>query len=156
MPLATLDCGSTKVSNLLPIQGMPITTLKCGESSVADLSPTRGMKLVYLNCGRSKVADLSPLKGMPLQTLYCDGLQVVDLSPLRSMPLVSLRMPHCSAVKDLSPLKECGNLKQLNVLFIPATTTDIAALQKALPNCKIEWDDPAKPTRPQRAPSGTK
>jgi hypothetical protein len=32
----------------------------------------------------------------------------------------------------------------------------LAALQKALPNCKIHWDDPAKPKAPEPAASGTK
>ena len=36
-------------------------------------------------------------------------------------------------------------LKTLAVKKTKVTPAQVAALQKALPNCKIEWDDPAKP-----------
>lgn len=148
MPLTALDCGTSKVSSLLPLKGMPLATLKCSESLVADLSPISGMRLTYLSCSSSKVTDLSPLKGMPLKTLYCDGLSITDLSPLTRMPLVGLRIPRCMGVRDLSPLLECKDLKSLNALFVPVTASGVAALQKALPNCKIEWDDPTKAATP--------
>jgi Leucine-rich repeat (LRR) protein len=144
MPLTMLDCGTTRVSSLLPLKGMPLATLKCSESLVADLSPISGVKLTYLSCSSSKVTDLSPLKGMALKTLYCDGLSITDLSPLTRMPLVGLRIPRCMGVRDLSPLSECKDLKSLNALFVPLTASSVAALQKALPNCKVEWDDPSK------------
>jgi hypothetical protein len=36
------------------------------------------------------------------------------------------------------------------------TPAQVAALQKALPNCKIDWDDPAKPKTLEPAGAGTK
>jgi hypothetical protein len=33
------------------------------------------------------------------------------------------------------------------------TPAGVAALQKALPNCKIEWDDPAEAKTPAPAPA---
>ncbi|MBS0203197.1 MAG: protein kinase [Planctomycetes bacterium] len=148
MPLNALDCGTSRISSLLPLKGMPLATLKCGETMVSDLSPISGMNLTYLSCSGSKVTDLSPLKGMPLKTLYCDGLSISDLSPLTRMPLVGLRITRCIGVRDLSPLSECKDLKSLNALFVPVTASDVAALQKALPNCKIEWEAPLKASTP--------
>jgi hypothetical protein len=59
-------------------------------------------------------------------------------------------------VSDLSPLNDCKSLRILNVKGSKVTPAAVAALQKALPNCKIEWDDPAKPQTPEPAASGSK
>ena len=59
------------------------------------------------------------------------------------MPLTIL-ICHDTQVTDLSPLEDCKSLKTLQVTNTKVTPAQVAALQKALPNCKIEWDDPAK------------
>jgi Leucine-rich repeat (LRR) protein len=46
-------------------------------------------------------------------------------------------------VADLSPLQDCKSLKSLSVNKTKVTPAGVASLQKALPNCKIDWDDPA-------------
>ena len=49
------------------------------------------------------------------------------------------RCPTCRRCEDLQePRKLC------DVTSTKVTPASVAALQKALPNCKIEWDDPAK------------
>ena len=72
------------------------------------------------------------------------------------MPLRSVRCTGCKMITDLSLLEDCTNLKTLAATGTKVTPAAVAALQKALPNCKIEWDDPAKPKTPQPAASGTK
>lgn len=47
-----------------------------------------------------------------------------------------------SNVADLSPLATCPKLRTLNVRQTKVTPASVAALQKALPDCKIDWDDP--------------
>ena len=47
-------------------------------------------------------------------------------------------------VADLSPLTSMHTLRTLNVRGTKVTPASVAALQKALPDCKIDWDDPAK------------
>ena len=59
------------------------------------------------------------------------------------MPLTYLGCSFTS-VSDLSPLQDCKSLKDLEIKSTKVTPAAVAALQKALPNCKIEWDDPAK------------
>jgi hypothetical protein len=44
----------------------------------------------------------------------------------------------------------------LDVRSTKVTAAGVAALQKALPNCKIEWDNPAKPKSPEPAAAGMK
>jgi hypothetical protein len=82
------------------------------------------------------------LKGMPLQRLEMHYTQVSDLSPLRGMALTTLYCLY-TPVSDLSPLADCKKLRELKVQMTKVTAATVAALQKALPNCKIEWYDPA-------------
>jgi serine/threonine protein kinase/Leucine-rich repeat (LRR) protein len=161
MKLNYLSCAGSKVSDLSPLEGMPLKELACQASRVVDLWPLRGMKLSYLNCSAtrvsdleplakmplivlgcqdSRVADLSPLRGMKLLFLDCSATQVSDLTPLAEMPLETLlcRIPR---VADLSPLERCRSLKSLDISKTKVTTEQVAALQKALPNCKIKRDD---------------
>jgi len=174
--LKALDCFKTGIADLSPLQGANLSSLSCGDTQVSDLSPLKGMKLTILNCRNTKVSDLSPLQGMMLTSLDCDitpvsslspliamnltnlscGLtKVVDLQPLKGMKLTRLNCGFTS-VADLTPLLQCESLANLHVPRTKVTPAAVAALQKALPNCKIEWDDPAKATTPQPAAAGTK
>ncbi len=155
MPLTELNCLRTKVSDLSPLQGMPLDKLDCLGTQIIDLSPLQRMPLTYFNCNNTKVSDLTPLRGMSLKELHCWSTNVSDLSPLKGMPLTILYCNN-SPVSNLSPLGECNALVTLKVNFTKVTAAGVAALQKALPNCKIDWDDPAKPKTPEPAASGTK
>ena len=67
MPLTTLACTATQVSDLTPLKGMPLTSLSCGDTKVSNLSPLKGMRLGMLDCHQTQVSDLTPLKGMPIE-----------------------------------------------------------------------------------------
>jgi hypothetical protein len=47
---------------------------------------------------------------------------------------------HGTQVADLTPLTLCRALKALHARGTRITAAKVAALQKALPNCKVEWD----------------
>jgi hypothetical protein len=84
------------------------------------------MHLTVFSCANnSQLSDLSPLRGMPLTNLSCGGTNVADLALLQAIPTLTV----------------------LKVRVSKVTSAGVAALQKALPNCKIEWDDPAAPSR---------
>jgi hypothetical protein len=51
---------------------MPLESLCCGGTEVTDLGPLRGMPLTRLDFWTTPVNDLSPLRGMPLKSLYCE------------------------------------------------------------------------------------
>lgn len=101
-----------------------VTVLWFDTDNVMDISPVRALvDLRTLSCSgsakeKNKLFDLSPLQGMKLTSLNCAGTQVSDLSPLQSV----------------------RTLSSLNVANTNVTPADVAALQKALPDCKIEWD----------------
>jgi serine/threonine protein kinase/Leucine-rich repeat (LRR) protein len=155
MKLTELRCFATQVSDLSPLQGMPLTWLDFRFVGVSDLSPLRGMPLMHLSFGTTKVTDLTPLKGMPLTFLECTVTTVSDLSPLRGMPLTEL-LCKSTGIANLLPLVDCKSLKSLYVNATKVTPTQVAPLQKALPNCKIEWDDPAKAKTAEPASKGSK
>jgi Leucine-rich repeat (LRR) protein len=152
--LKSLNCsgsgtGKGRLTDLSPLKGMSaLLDLTCAKTQVSDLSPLQGMNLVTLHCPITPVSDLKPLERMKLSVLTCDETQVLDLSPLREVPLRHL---YCynTQISDLTPLAGVRTLSELRVNRTKVTPASVAALQQALPNCKIDWDDPAKPKTPQ-------
>ena len=108
------------------------------------------MSLTWLYCGGTPVSDLLLLKGMPLTRLDCGETLVSDLSALRGMPLTDLNCHGMPKLSDLSPLESCGKLRALLLQGTKVTASAVAALKKALPECKIAWDDPAKAAAPPK------
>jgi Leucine-rich repeat (LRR) protein len=155
MQLTDLGCSATQVSDLTPLKGMALKNLSCHVSRVEDLSPIQGMPLIDLNVSITAVSDLSPLKGMKLVRINCGGTKVTDISVLKGMPLITLNC-YGTQVSDPSPLEDCKSLTWLGLRQNKVTPASVAALQKALPNCKIDWDDPSKPKTPEPAASGSK
>jgi Leucine-rich repeat (LRR) protein len=147
------NCGS--LVDLSPLNGMPITSLTVEECKVADLSPLVQMPLSTLCVYGTQVSDLRPITGIRLTNLIVMATSVTDLTPLRGMPLKSLNCFY-TAVSDLSPLVDCPSLTSLDVKHTKVTAAGVAALQKALPNCKILWDDPTGPKSPGPAAAGNK
>ncbi len=134
-----------RVTDLSPLKGMKLTVLDCYSTGVTDLSPLKGMPLTFLQCANTKVSDLSPLEGMPLTGLFCFATQVEDLSPLKGMPLKRLlcnrTLVNDAGLKLLSGLSE---LEALDLADTKVSATGVAALRKALPNCKIT-SEPSPP-----------
>jgi formylglycine-generating enzyme required for sulfatase activity/serine/threonine protein kinase len=159
--LRLLQCYGSKInigslSDLSPLKGMDLIALSCFRTQVSDLSPLKDMPLTRLNCSScGRIVDLSPLTGMRLVRLELSGTKVSDLSPLRNMSLTALDC-HDTPVSNLSPLNDCKDLETVRITETKVTPAGVAALQKALPKCKIEWDDPAKPKTPEPAAAGTK
>jgi Leucine-rich repeat (LRR) protein len=146
---------SGKMSDLSPLQGMKLTEVGCQETQVSDLLPLKGMKLTRLICTNTQVSDLSPLREIPLTVLDIQNTPLVNLSPLQGVPLKAINC-NGSHVSDLTPLHNCMALETAAFYHTKVTPAQVAALQKALPNCKIEWDGPAKPKPPEPTASGTK
>jgi len=132
--------SKSELRDLGPLAGMKLTSLMCGHTQVSDLSPLSGMRLQSLFCQNTPVSNLTPLLGMPLAYVDFNGTLVSDLSPLRDSR--SLRSLLCSDTKvaDLTPLKELPELWSIDVRNTKVNAAQVAALQMALPNCKIEWN----------------
>jgi len=136
LPLRQLDLLQTNVSDLSALKGMPLEVVVLSKNT-ADLTPLKGMSLTRLECGNPELTDLSSLGGMPLQTLWCKD----------------------SGVADLSPLHGCKGLVELVATNSKVTAEGVAALQRALPKCKIDWSNvgvtasPAGVSKPVATPT---
>ncbi len=158
--LKHLECGSgseqvAKLADLSPLRGLQLSTFACNATRVADLSPLSEMKLTYCYCSGTRVTNLSPVQTLELKALGFNNTGVSKLPPLAGSPLNFLSCVG-TPIDDFLPLQDCKRLATLNLRETKVTPAQVAALQKALPNCKIEWDDPAKPAAPAPAPAGTK
>ena len=76
-------------------------------------------------------------------SVLCSSTQVSDLSASQGTPLILLNCD-VTPVSDPSPLENCKSLRSLNLKSTKVTAASVAALQKALPKCKIEWDGAGK------------
>jgi serine/threonine protein kinase/Leucine-rich repeat (LRR) protein len=103
MPLGTLDCRLTGVTDLSPLRGMKLTALKIDGCKIRDLSPLEGMPLRLVHLDDTNVIDLKSLAGSPLRELFAENTKISDLSPLRGMPMEVLHITNTS-VHDLAPL----------------------------------------------------
>lgn len=162
--------GKSKLSDLSPLQGLKLGTLNMPDTAVRDWSPLQGMPLTNINCVNTPISDLSPLRGMSsLRGLDAAGAPITDLSPLQGCRnLTSLRLSGspvndagiaalaaCDSLTYLSvnplitdqglkSLESLQNLKYLGLVGNKVTASGVASLERALPNCKIEWEDTAK------------
>ena len=144
------------VTDISPVRALVgLKVLMCNGSQnhsgrLSDLSPLEGMKLENLGCFFTQVSDLSPLRRMPLKGLVIYYTNVSDVTPLEGLPLEHL---DCSGLPltSLMPLARCQQLRNLVVKQSKATFAEVAALQSAIPDCRIESDHPTKAMRSAKA-----
>ncbi len=90
--LRSLDCNSTQVTDLAPLQGMPLSALDLHKTKVVDLSPLRGMPLLFLNIEGTWVSDMAPLADCrALQTVYKAGSRVSE----QMIQALKQALPNC-------------------------------------------------------------
>ncbi|MBA4019096.1 MAG: hypothetical protein C0483_18165 [Pirellula sp.] len=149
------------VQDISPVRAFSgLKNLSCWSSSptiskLSDISPLQGLQLRQFNGSYTKISDLTPFQEMPLEILDLRETRIRNLSSLRGMPLRNLSI-QLTKIDNLTPLEDCKTLENLELYYINVPPSSIAALQKALPNCKIKWDDPAKAKTPQPVATGTK
>ena len=121
-----------------------ITAESLGVSDLNGLEAFTLLKYLYLH--GNKITDLTPLSGCSALTeLDLSGNGVTDLSPLTGLSgLTSLNIAN-NRVSDLSPLHSMTWLKSLDLRGNPLKGEDVAALRRALPNCKIEYGGTGNP-----------
>jgi len=126
--LDDLSLGNTQVSDagLTPFKDCQLIHLKLEFTRVTDaglvfLKESKNLRNLYLRKTRVTDKGLASVKG-------CKNLTNVDLID--------------TAVSDvgLDQFKDCKNLTLLRVQGTKVTAAKILELNKALPQCKIEWD----------------
>ena len=99
-------------------------------------------------------------RSVGLTSLHLNGTSVGDagLAHLKGLTKLQALSLSKTSVTDaaVAPLAGVKRLTQLNLKGTRVTSAGVAALQKALPACRIEWDDPTQPTTPAPAATGSK
>lgn len=146
--LSLFDCsaGLVALENLTSLKTLCLETDSTNLSALAKL-----MSLEDLMLMGDAITDLSELASLTkLEKLSLGGPPditgpaVTDLSPLANLVnLKILKLPSnsCDISQDgsnlLHPLANLTNLQELDLGMADVTHEEVAALQKALPNCKI-------------------
>ncbi|HEY2841914.1 MAG TPA: leucine-rich repeat domain-containing protein [Pirellulales bacterium] len=130
-------------NDITPLAGLTkLESLYLRNSQIRDLTPLAGLTnlqelIIYVN----PVSDLKPLAGLKnLKTLDIRRTPVSDLKPLASLKNLEGVNINDTQVSDLTPLAGLTKLKSVSVKRSPVSKGQVEALQKALPNCKIEHD----------------
>ena len=124
-----------------------LTILQCQNltpEGIAELQTLSNLEYVNLDgsrCTAQHVAELSKLKVWFLHTRISE-IDDSCAKPLSQMStLQSLGLVHCEFTdRGLSELKPLQQLKYLNLQGTKVTAAGVADFQKALPECRIDWD----------------
>ncbi|MGC3966049.1 MAG: hypothetical protein QM775_01360 [Pirellulales bacterium] len=115
-----------------PFWNNSLSIKRATNDDLARLAKCVGLTNIHLNFAAIDDAGLAHLKGLgKLLSLSLAGTGVTDggLAQLAGLP----------------------RLTYVNVKGTRVTAAGVAALQKALPNCKVDWDDPTKPVDDRNA-----
>ncbi len=127
-------------------------------SIVRRLGGLRKLVLSRSNCTDYQSGYFDDLP--QLETLLLADSSLADKALARVTKFPKLRTLDMSGTQisdvGLKLLAELKNLTSLDLRRTKVTAAAVPSLQKALPNCKIEWDREAQPKTPQPATSGTK
>jgi serine/threonine protein kinase/Leucine-rich repeat (LRR) protein len=148
--LRSLELGGTQVSDagLVHLKGLTnLRAILLSNTQVSDagLEQLKGLtQLTDLHLWNTRVSDagLEQLKGLTnLTALNLGSTRVGDagLEHLKGLTKLTVLNLHGTRVSDagLKLLAGLGSLKELHLTGTQATADGVAALQKALPKCKI-------------------
>lgn len=161
--LRSLDLGCTRVSDVTPLSGlMNLRSLDLRGTQVGDVTALAGLtKLGLLGLDGTQVSDVTVLSGLTnLQTLDLEGTQVSDVTPLSGLTNLQWLGLRATQVSDVRPLSGLTNLERLHLrgthvsdvtlltdlvnlqrLTLGGTEVSdeqVARLQNALPELKID------------------
>ncbi len=138
--LKRLDCGlAENLTNISAVARMPLLEdVDFGRTKVTDFRPlTKCKKLKIVRLEESIITNLSPLAACKsLISLNLTGSSIINLSPVAKMKNLESIYLEDTKVTNLKPLHKC---KKLEYAYLSKTVpqTEIDALKKALPNCKV-------------------
>ena len=93
--------------------------------SITDLSDlTQMTNLEELALCNQRIEDISGLKDLPLKELYLSKNMITDFSVIQSLIDLDILCILENPAVDLSPLRDCGNISQLNIQGMHLTDID--------------------------------
>lgn len=115
MPLTRLAI-SGDIKDMTPITKFKLEVLWLNDYQGNDFSFLKKLPLKVLKLEDTNISDLTILKGTNIEILYlpaCDKL--TDISIVQELPLRFLFLGRCKNLHDLTPLKNCKRLTQLQI-----------------------------------------
>ncbi len=161
--LRRLDLNGSKVSSLVGLEKSKLAELELARAPLADLTPLHAMvSLRKLGLRQTAVRDLTPLAALVnLEELIVAETKVASLAPLAALTALGNLDVSDTLVAELGPLAKATRLRDLNLggtrvkslaplhssssltfLYLSKgaqSAAEIAALQKALPDCRITF-----------------
>ena len=114
-----------------------LSTLTISYTAVSDISMLSGCERLYsFKAEQCKLSDLSPLKGLPVSYLNVPQNQIKDLSPLQNAKNLRNLDIASNQVESLQPLSSCGDLINLNANHNKIKS--LAGLEKVIRLEKLE------------------
>jgi serine/threonine protein kinase/Leucine-rich repeat (LRR) protein len=139
LPLRELRVNRTAITNLQPLRGMKLQGLDISHTAIADLQPLGKATLTWLAADGCRIADLGALNtkqlrelrisqnqltvlkalaGAPLRILDCSHNELTHIRALNAAPLQTLNVAY-NRIADFAPLRQCAELRSLNVSHNP-------------------------------------
>jgi hypothetical protein len=138
--VSVLTCDHTSLKDLTLIGELSrLKLLHIEESLIRDLTPLRGQRgLECLGIEKSPVCDLSPLADLNgLLVLDLDETDVRDLTPIAHLTQLRWIDITNAPVDDITRFVNHRTLRNFKVGGTRVPPSQIEALQKTLPQCKI-------------------
>jgi len=167
MSIGRLGLGITSLSDqglryLKELDTNRLSYLDLGKTRITDdgleaLKPLTQLSVLYLHANSIGDAGLTHVGQLgKLETLWLFDTKTTDKGLESLLPLTDLkhlRLNENPGITDvgLKHLHSLANLQELNLQGTRVTTAGVAALQVALPNCKVIWDPAGQSTEPATA-----
>lgn len=139
--LRELDCWATGIADLSPVAPLArLRVLQLYGTPVSDLRPLAGLHaLQQLSLCRAKRVDtIEALAGLTnLEQLNLSRTRVSDLRPLAGLSRPESLWAWDLEVRSLEPLHGCRSLKLVELLGTKVPTSEVTALQRALPQARV-------------------
>jgi len=140
--LVKLDLDDNLISDLESLKPLKqLQVLGLAQNKIDDLAPLKSLaNLRMLWLGNNQISDITSLKSLKnLETLTLDDNQISDITLLESLTALQELDLSYNEISDITPLKSLMNLQTLLLSGNPLAQEQIDELQKALPNCEIDF-----------------
>jgi hypothetical protein len=115
--LHAADPKGALVADVAPLRGMPLKVLSVRS---ADYSPLAGMEFDRLDVSDHGGHSLPTLKGVTTRSLRIAVPNTKSLESLKEVHFKALEITTPWALLDLSPLRDCPEMEELNANGCPA------------------------------------
>lgn len=140
--LTHLDLSNNQISDINALKNLEnLTCLNLNSNQISDISPVKDLtNLKDLNLGINKICDISALKDMKkLTSLALPINKISDISSLKGLVSLEYLNLNENQISNISELKDLTNLLELDLCATKVSSSNMQALQKALPKCTINY-----------------